>query len=771
MVTFCINVNALRLVLIAFTIGRAIGNVNVAEESIRALLLLPPVDSAGDDRYDLGSKLLPAARLARDEINSRIDILPNHELQLIEASSGACDVPVPSNAVTNFVSQAMGLNGSGNLVGVLGLACSGVTAAISPLAGRDEIGLIQMSMATSPVFLNTSAYPHLWRVIPTTLSEVDAMIALMNEANWTSVATVSDRFNVALLETALSLGKKVVEIGGKVSAHYVISNDQVTIDKILKQIQLSQQRIIFASVTNPEASALMCRAGTLGLVWPAYAWIFHSKTISDFMHNVPCEKDTLLNSLQNTTLLGVQLQQPDPGTVLVSGKTFSEFREDYTRRAAAFLQTSDHYVEDDVINGHANAMYDEVWAFALALNKTVHELQIGRVSLTSQLTASDISKAIEEQMRAISFCGASGQIAFHNQEVQSPVNIFQVTNDSMALIGVYNVKTNSFELTTQTVEFVSDEFEVHYHLALLVSTVAVLAVDFLSAFLITIILVLTMVLSRTPQIKATSPYLSTLILVGCYMLISKDIIGCVQESVSINSEIYPLLCYLSFWLYNDGAILIIGMMLLKLYRIHRIFNHFGMLGKCYNNVSLFSILLLMTVPTKVCTILMITMDPLVSEPALDLQSSDTSPNLEHFHECNNTLHVALKLCMLVYCILLCIFTGSIAYKIRKVKRHNFKDTKATILMFFFTAVIFALVLPPTIVLYAKKMIIAVTVTKCIGTNLYVWIMIAFCFIPKVVDAGRNEGLSQRGKAVSTSRSTNCPRLQAKRSSLHLLLRK
>jgi len=86
---------------------------------------------------------------------------------------------------------------------------------------------------------------------------------------------------------------------------------------------------------------------------------------------------------------------PDPNATLVSGQMYSEYLSELHDRIVGIQE-----------NQHANAMYDSIWAFALALNNlTAEELE----NFTPGL---DNSKKIEEHLKALQFSGALGSIVF-----------------------------------------------------------------------------------------------------------------------------------------------------------------------------------------------------------------------------------------------------------------------------------------------------------------------------------------------------------------------
>ena len=119
------------------------------KQSLPVLVLLPYPDPRDDSGWDRGLELLPAARLAVKEINNNSQILSGYEIQLIERSSDACNALQWEPNATNAIA-------------VIGLACSTVTASISPLAGREGVDLLQMAMSISETFRDKEMYRHLW---------------------------------------------------------------------------------------------------------------------------------------------------------------------------------------------------------------------------------------------------------------------------------------------------------------------------------------------------------------------------------------------------------------------------------------------------------------------------------------------------------------------------------------------------------------------------------------------------------------------------------
>lgn len=153
----------------------------------------------------------------------------------------------------------------------------------------------------------------------------------MNVANWSSIAILRDQSGFLFSTTAAALEELLTADRKNVSVRESVGVDRLRVDNALQQILSNGARIIFATVISSEVSLLLCRGSLLGLAWPATLWIFHTHTILDIISDSACELDILLPLLENVILLHSQLQQEDPDTVLVSGKTFREYRQGYTR--------------------------------------------------------------------------------------------------------------------------------------------------------------------------------------------------------------------------------------------------------------------------------------------------------------------------------------------------------------------------------------------------------------------------------------------------------
>jgi len=100
------------------------------------LNMQPYPDTRPGAGWDRGFELIPAGHLAIKQINNQSDLLPGYRLELIDIESEACGINVIHTGSVNFYRHLVDPNSL--VVGVVGLFCSTVTAAISPIANYPE---------------------------------------------------------------------------------------------------------------------------------------------------------------------------------------------------------------------------------------------------------------------------------------------------------------------------------------------------------------------------------------------------------------------------------------------------------------------------------------------------------------------------------------------------------------------------------------------------------------------------------------------------------
>ena len=710
-------------------------NENDTRTVLHLLTLLP--------HGDVADSLLPAAELAVDKINAKDDLLPSYRLELIAADTELCNKTLITESYISFV-KYIASDGPFNMVGVTGMTCATVTQAISPLAGYPDVDLLQISAGElPPTFTNVQAYPRLYRVVSSSAVQNDALLALMDAFEWRRISIISDSSLIDHTGTADDFITKVNQ-----NPHLeLISLEVVTprsVDSALSSTILNTAKIIYVSSTAEEARELLCIAYQQGRLWPTYVWIFQNLRVEDFLQDSEgCANVTMQEALENTILLQYRKDPNDLNSTLVSGQTYSEYQREYQQRLRG--NTANQPVA-------ANALHDSVWAFALALNQSLENLTTEDLQ-HYRLEKRNLTSIIANNVKMISFSGATGQIHFNEfHESDTEVHIFQIQSGEAVHIGSYDPMSQNLTLHLQPSEVIpEDDFgktRLKLHPALPIVTLVAVG---LMLILTTIILVLFVHQWNKPAIKASSPYLSLLIFVGCYLLYGAVIILAVREYIDNFGE----LCQSEFWFDIIGTLLIYGTLFVRLLRVYRIFFHvFQKPGKFWTDWSLFIMVLVIITIAAIVLLLWSTLDPLKTIKIEMFMDSDEPQFHGEILFCDSDHYFVWTVILYyVYVASLVFFVVVLAILTRKVKIANFKDTKE-VSMFVFTSAIAMSVCFAYETTFANAGNIHAAYTFEILNYFGIAIPCkAFLFIPKIWSARRQKRkyrLSSRDRRTSNS---------------------
>ena len=658
--------------------------------------------------YHRGEESLSAAQLAVDKINTRDDILPGYNLELVPANSEACNQSLVTEAPVNFVRRVT--DSDLNIVGVVGLLCSTVTQAISPLAGRPTIELLQISAgAISPIFTNKEEYPHLYRMLSSSTVYNDAVLELMTTFQWRRISIVRDTILIQHTTTADDFVAKIegrneieLELLGEVTPTFPTSP--------IQSLLPMRARIIYASVTAPEARELLCESYQK---LPDFVWLFHDLSIEDLaLHTTKCDNETMRRALEGVFFLRYRLQ-PTPNTTLVSGQTYTEYLMELADRTNV---TQENY--------HADALHDSIWAFALALNNSVPgELERERRNLTASL---------ERNLRGVHFYGTLGEIAFNEErEVVTGVDVFHVRDGEEIYAGNYSPITGNIAVQLPPERIPSDDFErvvVSISRAFPIVVYVIVAIELVFT---TVVLALFIYYWNMPLIKATTRILSLLILAGCYMMHIAALIVATTEFLP--DEFFGPLCQLEIWCTAIAVQLIYTTLFMRLLRVYRIFffRVFDKPGTIFSNRA---ILVQICIPVSLIILLLILWTSLA--PAytdfVPVSGQTSGPPLSA-KVCGGD-NFPIWAIVIVYGVngITILAVAVIATLTRKVRLDCFKDSKEVNSFVFLTVLCLLIWLPYTIT-FSLNVPIA-EASFCFGVFPYIVIPFlcqVFLFVPKI----------------------------------------
>ena len=660
---------------------------------LHILSLLPYADSNGKYGWDKGLELLPAARIAVRHVNNRSDVLPGYTINLIERASDACGRSFVIKGLENFVANSVSpFDNSINAIAVVGLACSTVTATVSPISGA--LSILQIAMSNSQLLRDTSKFPHLWRMFSSSDVLVEATVSLMEQNNWQRVGLISDGSGFFFRSIARSFRQEINTRNFTLVVDEAIDFSPSIISSAVERIQSEGVRIIFLPTSIPESVEIMCQAAKKNLIWPGYVWIFPSRTYSELISNSNrCDEGELfIQSLENVTLVDLEVSGRNDDDILVSGITYEQYSLEYEME---YEKVQKEYIGSDIIfdtgyNVYANAMYDEVWALALAINSSLQELQENDFDLRDyRYNMPDITMIIEKHLKDVSFSGALSNIRFNEfNEVPTIANIFQVRGEEPVQIGFFTNK--NLTLWNIDDENIPDDDFVRKYNYLNSGFVISLYVNAIILFICTsVLLVVSLWLRKEPEILAISPLLSILIFIGCYLLSLASILTATNNFTSLPTGLYVVICYLQVFSAQTGINLITATVLIRLVRIYRIFTHFGKTSKFWQDKYLFFVIILISCISDIVTVIGIAVDPLQATQKEEYLLYENPPIILLTPECKSESGFSTYFDVIsqIYTGLLVILLLAFAILTRKVNKRNFKDTKKiSVFVFLFTIV-------------------------------------------------------------------------------------
>ena len=159
-----------------------------------------------------GGYIVGAQRLAVNDINNRIDILPNYELHIELINS--------NNSKTTSLKSALSISSTNSLLWsednstiiipiVLGMPWSSLSIMTAPALAAFNWSQISSS-ATSILLSDSSSYPTFYRTPPSDDLQAIAIIKLCQQFNWTNIGiiNINDNYGVYLTNNLLELAPK-----------------------------------------------------------------------------------------------------------------------------------------------------------------------------------------------------------------------------------------------------------------------------------------------------------------------------------------------------------------------------------------------------------------------------------------------------------------------------------------------------------------------------------------------------------------------------------
>ena len=620
--------------------------------------------------------IVSGALVAQDEINNRTNLLPGYHIELIIKRRESC-----------FSNQLVGLSNLLNytidppcrpVVAVSGLGCSSHTTVMSPIAGHNGFDLIQLAAVNSPIFQTQNhRFPHLWTFLGSAIVYADTVLALMDQYNWKRVGLVYNSGNIFNREIAVYFEKEIKSSKSKnlVFSEEISGTNKIYFDRVISLIKSQGVTILVLTLNAEQDSILVTHALQEGLLYPQYTWI-HVETILERLVNE--DPTTIFSGIQGHIFLVPRTAAHNQSAHLVSGEPYSAFEQKFENKRP---QLKNLYNGSDIISGVAfgSYYYDQVWALALALNKSLPVLRNKNLSIDNYTIGQpEITDAIEEQMASLSFKGAGGLVEFNQyHSVSTPVQIIWFNSETKCNVGIYNpLNVTNFHTSINTSDLPKDRLDNVYVLIPLPVAIVLYVAAAAVVIFTTIQLVLFMYLhyNNSKVVKATSPYLSLVMFVGCYLFCLAAIFSITQGSFLLSPSVFSAtICILILSAMNALSLTLTTLFIkqLRVYHIFKSSNHLkSNLGKRFKNYSLFFFILLLALTPNIVLLLSL----MFEIPAMSIIRDSKLKTLVHIRLMGMGPYVAVT-CMLAYLALLLLLILFLAIRTRKIEYKNFKDTK------------------------------------------------------------------------------------------------
>ena len=743
--------------LIVNTISSTCPNITATGETkpLYLLTLVPYPDSRNTARLEEGLGTIPGASVARDEINNRTNLLSGYHIELIVESTEACSHTETSSGLASLVKYTVSPP-CHPVVAVAGLFCSSHTSVLSPVAGHEGYDLIQLSAANSPIFHDQYySFPHLWRFIGSTHAYTDAVLALMDHFEWSRIAIVYDSKSTLYRSIATRLQQSVHSSTNKsvILNTALLGVFPLQLEQAVTDIRNQEATIVFAALNGDQSIKLLCRLALAGLASPSYIWIRISTTLQTNYIKLDkgCTRDMLVKAQQKHIVLQVH-NHIDDNVVLVSNQTFSSYRENLMRYGGNANTSFDLT--------YSSLLYDQVWALALAINSSLSTLKNRNLSIDHySIGQQQITTVIEEQLELLNFQGASGRIQFNDRRgVQTSVKIYEVNGSNEVFVGSFSpqltsndsqvIMTYNLSLTISGDGLPDDRLSVVYRLLPLPLAIFLLSVIGVTVIYITAIFIILLFFRKSPEVKATSPYFSVTMFVGCYFICLSAILLVIRVHFIVDPTLLVATTVASLILNDFGTNLYYTTLALKLLRILRIFSTWKI--KCHlfwKDATLAIISIIFSSQSLAILLLLLPGQVIIKENShMEVQQENEVVVVKTVHVL--VPNIAISIGLGVEKALVLIVVVLVAVLTRKINRTNFKDTKKVLLLL--TVVVYVHALTDGLVgAFEVQHVIPSTILKVAGELIIVIAVVTFLFIPKIFPA------SQRTyqKLTHTSNST------------------
>uniref|UniRef100_A0A1X7VUI8 G-protein coupled receptors family 3 profile domain-containing protein n=1 Tax=Amphimedon queenslandica TaxID=400682 RepID=A0A1X7VUI8_AMPQE len=663
------------------------------------------------DRTANGSVVELAVNMALSEYNES----PFSQLRLtLWPYSTECD---PARAVWSLTDALRRTDRSEPLV-ILGPPCEDSTNELVRLTSSSTNILTVSYASTTPQLNNATIFRNFFRTVPSFTNLNDALINLLGYFSWENVCLILEShpyYNTAA-EALSAMNLTIVESIPPALLQYITTNSYCH---------------IFLVYSQPEyLPNILCQAYNNRLIGQYYQWIFVGNTeISDLtaeVDSINCSSQELLTAAQSSFVIGFDddANNDDP----LVGISRSKFNNSLLNVSGVSATSNDLSV--------AASAYDAMWAIAISLNNSVNRLKERNQTINDYLPLAnkDVSATLFNEFQSVNFRGVSTMVNFttmtHN--TLKPIKISQVHQNSLVAIGLYKTDTKlNMDYFGHQVQWIGDgpprDSPVFINESVpLWAQIIMFTVSGIGALVLSFFLVINLCFREKKVIKASSPHINTLILVGCLLGILSVSVYTLSSIESIVTDIRSIFCNSTLWLVNIMFTLSFGALLAKTWRVGAVFRNPWSKRRIYKDYVLFLIVLvLLAVDVLILTVWMLTSPLYISVRMIQSPSAITELSF-----CSLSGEgVFFGILLMVYKSFLLLLGCFLATQTRGIKATLFNDSRFIAIAIYIVFLIVIIGLPMAIFFLlgrtqSRKMLIITIKHKCVLFNFNQIILIA-----------------------------------------------
>ena len=694
--------------------------------------------------YDDGHDIAPAAYLAAKHVNNRSDILKDYEVKLVRFDGG-CDIE--SRTAVGFNELVCSCE---SIVGVIGPTCEKSSAMVSQLTNNNKaFSMISINYGGSNE--SVEGHDYSFGIVGVNSMYADVVDRLIRNNSWTNPALL---YTGSIYSIDVNELKSLSQSDDAYNFTYSSAIQENSIP--LNELKDAFVRIIIIFAPPETIRRVICMAYREDMIFPYYQWIFSDVSDRDLRDSVSfqsngksykCTDKEIRQSLNGSigVFFDAYTERKDDSAALSKynvGLTSEEYRNAYQKETENY---SERFNVTSDSTTWALPTYEAVWVLALALNKTLIDLNY---SLTEYKTGSKVlAERLRERMLETDIIGVSEHISFNKlgYNTKASLSVFQFGGQSNGTIvnkkriAVFEDRNLKFINDTAQLFIKGNFSEIYPNINPGVAG-GLLTITSLSLLLVISAQFVNIYHRNHKVVKASSPTLNHLIFLGCYLVIFGITFQVLITFIEVGTTIRHWFCNFVPGLLNVGVTLFMGTVCIKTWRLNRLYMKSRRLKresiKCLSNSVLAGFVSILVIVDLLICIMWNTIDPLkplVTKSSPLTQDSDIVVLVkEECHSSEKLIYYWLVVLLLPK-VLLTLASFLLALS-TNMSRKEFK-TNNVIILTYLLAIIFGTSLPVYIVFHFSKIAFSVFVimmATCL--NISVCICIIVLFLPLIRDA-------------------------------------